>query len=119
MTRLAEVETIFTKIAAGEIPCTKVYEDDQVLAFRDINPCAPSHVLVVPKRVVPSLLDVTAADEPLMGHLLAVAAEVARREGLDQAGFRVVINNGRSAGQEVPHVHLHVLAGRSFGWPPG
>lgn len=116
---MADGETIFSKIAAGEIPCTRVYEDEQVLAFRDINPCAPSHVLVIPKRVLGSLLDVTPADEALMGHLLAVAATVARLEGLAESGFRVVINNGPGAGQEVPHVHLHVLGGREFGWPPG
>jgi histidine triad (HIT) family protein len=115
---LAEGETVFSKIVRGDIPCSKVYEDDQALAFRDIAPCAPTHVLVIPKQPVESLLDVTAQNEALMGHLLFVAAEVARIEGLAESGFRVIINNGRAAGQEVPHVHLHVVGGRPFGWPP-
>ena len=116
---MADGETVFAKIVRGEIPCAKVFEDDRVLAFRDINPCAPSHVLVIPKQPVTSLLDVTAENEALMGHLLYAAAEVARIEGLAETGFRVIINNGRAAGQEVPHVHLHVIGGRAFGWPPG
>jgi histidine triad (HIT) family protein len=116
---VADGETIFSKIARGEIPCDKIFEDDRALAFRDISPCAPSHVLVIPKQPLASLLAAAPADEGLLGHLLTVAAEVARLEGLADSGFRVIINNGRAAGQEVAHVHLHVIGGREFGWPPG
>jgi histidine triad (HIT) family protein len=116
---VADGETVFSKIIRGEIPCAKVYEDDRALAFRDIDPCAPSHVLVVPKTPLASLTVAEPAHDAVLGHLLWVAAEVARREGYADVGYRVVINNGRAAGQEVEHVHLHVLAGRKFGWPPG
>lgn len=117
--RVSEGETVFGKVIRGEIPCEKVYEDDLAVAFRDIHPAAPSHVLVVPRRPLVNLLDSSPADAAVLGHLLWVAAEVARREGYAEDGFRVVINNGASAGQAVQHLHLHVLAGRAFGWPPG
>ncbi|MBI2299853.1 MAG: histidine triad nucleotide-binding protein [Armatimonadetes bacterium] len=117
--RVSQGETIFGKIIRGEIPSDKVYEDDLAVAFRDIHPVAPSHVLVVPKHPFVSLLDSSPAEAAVLGHLLWVAAEVARREGYAEDGFRVVINNGESAGQEVEHLHLHVLGGRRFGWPPG
>lgn len=116
---MAEGETIFSKIVRGEIPCDKVYEDDRALAFRDINPCTPSHILVIPKEPTASLLTAGPQHEALLGHLLLVAAEVVRREGLADQGFRVVVNNGKDAGQEVEHLHLHVLSGRPMGWPPG
>ncbi|MBI5834278.1 MAG: histidine triad nucleotide-binding protein [Armatimonadetes bacterium] len=116
---MAEGETIFAKIVRGEIPCDKVYEDERAVAFRDIHPAAPSHILVIPKEPLPSLLEAGPEHEALLGHLLVVATEVVRLEGLAEQGFRVVVNNGKSAGQEVMHLHLHVLAGRPMGWPPG
>jgi histidine triad (HIT) family protein len=111
-------ETIFTKIINKEIPADIVYEDDLCLAFRDINPQAPVHLLVIPKKPLATLEDAEAADQEMMGRLLFVANVVAEKEGVGDA-FRLVLNNGVGAGQEVPHLHLHVLAGRSFTWPPG
>lgn len=111
-------DTIFGKIIRKEIPASIVYEDDRALAFRDIQPQAPVHVLVVPKTPIARLADATVADTALLGHLLFVAGEVARKEGVEQA-FRVVVNSGADAGQSVFHLHLHVLAGRPFDWPPG
>lgn len=116
---MADTETVFDKIIRGEIPSDKVYEDDQALAFRDIQPAAPTHVLVIPKTRIASLDDASEDDRAVLGHLLQVAAEVARREGIAADGYRIVINNGRQAGQEVMHLHLHLLGGRGFGWPPG
>ena len=111
--------TIFDKIIAREIPADIVYEDDRALAFRDINPVAPVHVLVIPKRAIQSLARAGQADRDLMGHLLLVAAEVARGEGLEADGYRVVTNVGDRGGQSVHHIHLHVVGGRQMGWPPG
>jgi histidine triad (HIT) family protein len=111
-------ETIFTKIINKEIPADIVYEDDLCLAFRDINPQAPVHLLVIPKKPLATLADVEGADQEMIGHLLLVANIVAEKEGVGDA-FRLVLNNGAGAGQEVAHLHLHVLAGRSFTWPPG
>jgi histidine triad (HIT) family protein len=111
-------ETIFTKIINKEIPADIVYEDDLCLAFRDINPQAPVHLLVVPKKPLVTLADVEAADQEIMGHLLFVANIVAEKEGVGDA-FRLVLNNGAGAGQEVLHLHFHILAGRPFTWPPG
>jgi len=111
--------TLFEKIAAREIPAEIVFEDDQVVAFRDINPKAPTHVLVVPRKPMPRLADAEAADRELLGHLLLKAAEVARLLGLESGGFRLVLNNGRDAGETVPHLHCHVLGGRVLSWPPG
>lgn len=110
--------TLFEKIVARQIPATIVYEDDRALAFRDVAPAAPVHVLVVPKRPIPSLAAATDADADLLGHLLVVCRRVAEQEGLAE-GWRVVANNGPDAGQSVDHLHLHVLAGRRLGWPPG
>jgi histidine triad (HIT) family protein len=112
-------DNIFTKIIAKQIPAKIVYEDDRVLAFRDIKPEAPVHVLIVPKREITNVTEARAEDESLLGHLLAVAAEVARREGVVDTGYRLVINNGRDAGQAVAHLHVHLLGGRALGWPPG
>jgi histidine triad (HIT) family protein len=112
-------ETIFSKIIRREIPATIVYETDNVLAFRDISPQAPSHVLVIPKKAMVSLAHVKEADKSILGELLLAASEVARLEKLDATGYRVVINNGLEAGQTVFHLHLHVLGGRSLSWPPG
>jgi histidine triad (HIT) family protein len=111
--------TLFEKIIARQIPADIVYEDDLVLAFRDINPKAPTHVLIVPKKPVVRIGDATAADEKLLGHLLLKSAEVAGRLGLRATGYRIVINNGPDAGESVPHLHLHILGGRALAWPPG
>jgi histidine triad (HIT) family protein len=109
--------TLFTRIINGEIPSTKVWEDDLCVAFRDINPTAPTHVLVVPRKEITRLDQMTEADEGLVGHLMRVATQVAREEGLND--FRVVVNNGDGAGQSVFHLHVHVIGGRSLSWPPG
>jgi len=112
-------DTIFSKIIAKEIPAKIVYEDERALAFRDIGPKAPVHILVVPKKEIARVSEATAEDEPLLGHLLTVAAEVARREGIDGTGYRLVINKGPHAGESVPHLHVHLLGGRPMAWPPG
>ena len=111
-------KTLFEKIIAREIPADIVYEDDLVLAFRDIKPQAPVHVLIVPKRVLPRLLDAKASDRELLGDLLLAAAEVAKKLELKN-GFRVVVNSGPDAGESVPHLHVHVLGQRQMSWPPG
>ncbi len=112
-------ETIFSKIIDRKIPAEIIYEDDLSLAFRDINPQAPIHILVIPKKPLIGLSDATESDAPLLGHLLDVARRVAREQGLETDGYRVVINDGEKAGQSVFHLHLHILAGRRMGWPPG
>ena len=111
-------ETIFAKIIRREIPADIVYEDDRCLAFRDVNPQAPVHVLVIPKQPIARLVDAEDNDEALLGHLMLAANKVAADEGIGDA-FRVVVNNGAGVGQSVFHLHLHVLGGRSFTWPPG
>ncbi len=111
--------TLFERIIAREIPATIVYEDDQSIALRDIHPQAPAHLLVIPKKPLVRLNEAAEEDEALLGHLLLVAAKVARQEGLGANGFRVVINNGSDAGESVPHLHVHVLGGRLLHWPPG
>ena len=111
-------KTIFERICAREIPATLVYEDDQVAAFRDINPQAPVHVLIVPRRVIPRLAEATAGDQALLGNLVLKAAEVARQLGLTN-GYRLVINSGPDGGESVPHLHCHLLGGRAMSWPPG
>lgn len=111
--------TIFQRIIDREIPADIVYEDERVLAFRDINPQAPVHVLVIPKHPYTGVAEAVENDEGLWGHLLVVAAEVARREGIDQSGYRLVINQGGHGGQTVHHIHVHVLGGRQLTWPPG
>jgi histidine triad (HIT) family protein len=108
---------LFCKIARGEIPSAKVAETDDAFAFRDIAPKAPTHILVIPREHVDSLSK--ASDTAMLGSLLSLAATVARAEGLDQDGYRVVINNGSNGGQTVDHLHLHVLGGRQMTWPPG
>ncbi len=112
-------QTVFEKIIAREIPADIVYEDDVLVAFRDINPAAPTHVLLVPRKPIPGMSGVRADDQGILGHLLLKAATVAERLGLNQRGYRLVINSGRDAGEAVPHLHLHLLGGREFGWPPG
>lgn len=111
-------QTIFERICTREIPATLVYEDDQVVAFRDINPQAPVHVLIVPRRVIPRLAEATPGDQALLGHLVLKAAEVARQLGLTN-GYRLVINSGPDGGESVPHLHCHLLGGRALSWPPG
>ncbi|MGO8701053.1 MAG: histidine triad nucleotide-binding protein [Limisphaerales bacterium] len=110
---------VFEKIIAREIPAAIVYEDDQVLAFRDVSPKAPVHILIVPKRNIPRLAETQPADAQLLGHLLIKAAEVASQLGLAQKGYRLVINNGPDGGESVPHLHCHILGGRTMTWPPG
>jgi len=111
-------KTLFEKIIAREIPADVVYEDDLVLAFRDIKPQAPVHVLIVPKKPIPRVAEAMAEDHRVLGHLLLKAAEVAARLGLKN-GFRLVINNGPEGGESVPHLHCHILGGRQMAWPPG
>ncbi len=112
------MSTIFTKIIKREIPADIVYEDDLCLAFRDVNPQAPTHVLLIPKKEIPRLVDATPEDAALMGHLMLTANKIAQQLGVSEA-FRLAVNNGADAGQSVFHLHLHILAGRAFKWPPG
>ena len=112
-------DTIFGKIIRREIPADIVYEDDHVLAFRDVAPQAPTHVIVIPKEPLVSLLDATPDQTLLLGHLMQAAVHVARTLGLAEDGFRVVVNVGKDGGQSVDHLHLHVLGGRHLTWPPG
>ncbi|NEN90213.1 MAG: histidine triad nucleotide-binding protein [Okeania sp. SIO3H1] len=115
---MSEQDTLFSKIIRREIPADIVYEDDMALAFKDINPQAPVHILVIPKKPIPKLADASPEDHSLMGHLLLTAKRVAKEAGLEN-GYRVVINNGAEAGQTVFHLHLHILGGRQMQWPPG
>jgi histidine triad (HIT) family protein len=111
--------TIFEKIIAREIPAKFIFEDDEIVAFHDVNPQAPVHFLVVPKKVIPRIAEATSADQPLLARLLLVARDLAKELSLNEGGFRIVINNGRSGGETVPHLHVHVLGGRHMRWPPG
>ncbi|HUK81638.1 MAG TPA: histidine triad nucleotide-binding protein [Verrucomicrobiae bacterium] len=112
-------DNIFAKIVAKEIPADIVFEDDRALAFRDINAKAPVHILIVPKKDIARVSEAGPEDEPLLGHLLTVAAGVARQEGVDSTGYRLVVNKGSDAGESVPHLHVHLLGGRALRWPPG
>jgi diadenosine tetraphosphate (Ap4A) HIT family hydrolase len=112
-------DCLFCRIVAGEIPSRRVHEDDLLIAMHDIAPRAPTHILLVPRRHISSALELTEADGPLLGRLFAVAAEIARAEGLAEHGYRVVCNVGSWGGQTVDHLHLHLMGGRAFGWPPG
>ncbi len=112
------MSTIFTKIIAREIPAKIVYEDDLCLAFHDVNPQAPTHVLLIPKKAIPRLVDAQPEDAALLGHLMLTANKIALQLGVGDA-FRLAVNNGADAGQSVFHLHLHILAGRAFKWPPG
>src|SRR4051812_34399315 len=116
---MADEDCIFCKIVAGEIPPAKIYEDESAVAFPDINPQAPTHALLIPPAHVPSFNEASETDEALLGHLLLVAARVARDEGHADGGYRTVINTGAGAGQTVFHVHVHLLGGRQLTWPPG
>lgn len=111
--------TLFEKIAARQVPAQIVFEDDLVFAFKDINAKAPTHVLIVPKKPIPRIGDAKPEDERVLGHLLLKAAEVARQLGVDDTGYRLVINHGPDAGESVPHLHCHIIGGRQLGWPPG
>ena len=111
--------TIFGKILAGEIPADFVYQDDDIVAFRDIQPQAPVHILVIPRKPIVSVAHATPEDTPLMGKLLQVAATVAREQGLETNGYRLVTNIGGDGGQSVYHLHIHILGGRALSWPPG
>ena len=112
-------DCLFCRVAAGTIPATIVHSDDEVVAFRDINPQAPTHVLVVPREHIVSAAELTPAQDHLWGRLLHVAQSIADDEGQTDAGYRLVTNVGRNGGQTVPHLHLHLLAGRRMTWPPG
>ena len=110
---------LFCRIVNGQIPAKKVREDDDVVAFHDINPQAPTHILVIPRRHIPTLDDLTESDASMIGMALVRATQIARELHLDGVGYRLVINNGEAAGQTVFHIHVHILGGRNFGWPPG
>lgn len=111
--------TLFEKIRDREIPADIVFEDDYCLAFRDISPQAPVHILIVPRKPIPRVGLATPEDQAVLGNILLVAAEIARREGIAESGYRLVLNNGKDAGEAVPHLHLHLLGGRPLDWPPG
>jgi len=111
--------TLFERIAAGEIPADIVRNDRDVLAIRDINPQAPVHVLVIPQRVIPRIGQARDNDATILGNLLLAARDIAKQEGLDETGYRLVINHGPHAGESVPHLHIHLLGGRPLDWPPG
>jgi histidine triad (HIT) family protein len=115
----ADSNCIFCRIIDKKIPATIIHEDDYSIAFEDLNPQAPVHVLIVPRKHIADIHSITVADRELIGHLFFVAKTVAARKGLGANGYRMVINNGLAAGQTVFHVHLHLLSGRSFSWPPG
>lgn len=112
-------KTIFQKIIDREIPAKIAHEDEHCIAIHDLNPQAPVHVLVIPKILIARVGAATTADQAVLGHLMLSAAAVAKRLGLEQSGFRLVVNNGRDGGESVPHLHVHVLGGRPLGWPPG
>ena len=112
-------DCIFCRIAAREIPASLVYEDDQLLAFGDVNPQAPVHVLIIPREHIPSLSHLDSSHDQLVGRALRLAAELAKGKGLGESGYRVVVNSGPDAGQSVGHLHFHTLGGRAMGWPPG
>ena len=110
------MDCIFCKIVAGEIPSDILYQDEEVIAFRDINPIAPTHLLIVSKKHIPSLLHLTDAEVPLIGHMVTVANRLAREHGVAESGYRLVINCGKEGGQLVPHLHMHLLGGRVLEW---
>ncbi|EEI47102.1 histidine triad domain protein [Proteus mirabilis ATCC 29906] len=112
--KMAE-ETIFSKIIRGEIPADIVFQDDTVTAFRDISPQAPTHILIIPNKLIPTVNDVTAQDEQVLGHLFVVAAKIAQQEGIAEEGYRLVMNCNKHGGQEVFHIHMHLLGGKPLG----
>lgn len=116
---MANNDCLFCRILDGTVPSTRVYEDALCYAFDDINPQAPTHVQIIPRKHVATLNELLAEDEPMVGHLVTVAARIARERGIAESGYRSVLNCNRGAGQSVFHIHLHLLGGRSLGWPPG
>ena len=116
---MTKQDCLFCRIVAGEIPAGIVYQDDRCVAFRDINPQAPVHVLIIPRDHVASLDDAAEKDDATLGHIMRIASHVAHEQGISESGYRTVINTGAGAGQSVFHLHVHVLGGRSLGWPPG
>jgi len=116
---MSEQNCLFCQIVAGEIPADIVHQDEHSIALRDINPQAPTHILIIPREHLESLDEASRQDEAMLGHLLRVAARVANEQGLTEGGYRTVINTGAGAGQSVFHLHLHLLGGRTLGWPPG
>jgi histidine triad (HIT) family protein len=116
---MTDERDLFCKIIDGDVPSEKVYEDDDVYAFKDINPAAPTHILVIPKEHITSLWEAQESQAELLGTLMLRARDIAKDAGLEDDGFRLVINNGAGAGQSVFHIHLHVIGGRSLSWPPG
>ena len=119
MTLNADPACLFCRIVAGDVPSTRLHEDDLVLAIRDMAPRSPTHILLLPRRHIPSALDLTDDDGPLLGRLFSVAADLARSEGIADAGYRLVSNVGTWGGQTVDHLHIHLMGGRAFVWPPG
>lgn len=116
---MAKEGCLFCRIAAMEIPADIVFEDDEVIAFRDISPKAPVHILLIPRDHITSAASLTEANGPMLGRIFAVAAQLARDEGIAKSGFRLTTNSGPGAGQSVPHLHIHLMGGRQMGWPPG
>ena len=116
---MADDGCLFCRIVTGEVPARLAYEDDEVIAFHDVAPRSPTHVLIIPRRHIASVGELTDADAPLVGRMVAVANEVARREGIAEQGYRLVSNVGPWGGQTVYHLHLHLMGGRPFTWPPG
>lgn len=112
-------DCLFCKILDGEIPCEKLYENEQVIAFRDVNPQAPTHILVIPRKHISTINDLTADNKNIVGEMVLAAQAVAKQEGLEESGYRLVMNCNEGAGQTVFHIHLHVLGGRRMTWPPG
>lgn len=112
-------ETLFTKIINGQIPGNFVYRDEQIVAIRDIAPQAPTHILIIPVKPLPSIAEAEPEDEALLGRLFMVAKQLAKQEGLAEGGYRLVVNTGTHGGQTVPHLHVHLLGGRALHWPPG
>lgn len=113
------MDCLFCKIISGEIPSDKVYEDELVYAFNDISPTAPTHVLIIPKKHIATLNDITEDDEKIIGHIYSVARKIAKEKGISHDGYRIVSNCNKNAGQTVFHIHFHLLGGREFGWPAG
>ncbi|MCK4704242.1 MAG: histidine triad nucleotide-binding protein [Gammaproteobacteria bacterium] len=112
-------DCLFCKILDGEIPCDRVYENDQVIAFRDVNPQAPTHILVIPRLHISTINDLTADDKDIVGDMVLAAQTIAKQEGIEESGYRLVMNCNEGAGQTVFHIHLHILGGRRMHWPPG
>jgi len=116
---MSEQDCLFCSIVAGDIPADVIYESDAAIAFRDINPQAPTHVLIIPRKHIATINDLEAGDKEIVGSMYMAAREIAQQEGIDVAGYRAVMNCNEGAGQTVFHIHLHLLGGRSLGWPPG